>query len=353
MTDFAVGGLNAVRSLIRSAVGLMFGGLAIGMFSAASSVAQPPIPEPPALRTPQVSRPVAENPLGLPTKAVASGGALVVCGGGQMGDEVYDEFVRLAGGKNARIVVIPSAYAFSSMTAVRNRYAGWYEYDVRSLDFLDAQSRGQADTAAFAGALANATGVWFGGGMQSRLAALYAGTRAEVALHSVIERGGVIGGTSAGAAAMSQTMIHSGVGENVNLDRGLGFMSQTIVDQHFTQRNRHTRLLSALGEHPEQIGLGVDEGTAVVVQGNRLRVLGAHRATLVVPSGAGTTLHSLKKADRVELVAVADHRAGEATVVLRRVEQQGQGQNRNARAAAVNGAESTIARNSAPPLGEK
>jgi cyanophycinase len=306
--------------------------LAIAFLAPRTIFAQPPLPHSPA----------ADNPLGLPAKAVASGGSLVICGGGRIPDAVYDEFIRLAGGTRARLVVIPSASAYSDTAAVRDRYAAWNDYQPRSLDILDAKSRSQADTSAFANALADATGVWFGGGMQSRLCDLYAGTRVEVALHAVLERGGVIGGTSAGAAVMSQTMIESGVGDGVHLDRGLGFLSSTIVDQHFTQRNRHTRLLSALGQHPDQIGLGVDEGTAVFVSGNHLRVLGANRATLIVPANDGTTLHALKSTDQIDLVASAHRAPGEAAFAVRRVAKP-EGPQRDLRAAAKTTGNSTLA----------
>lgn len=247
------------------------------------------------------------NPLGI-CGQVDSPGALVVCGGGRMREEVYQEFLRLAGGKNARIVHIPSAYPFSSMSAVRNRYSGWLSYDVASFTFLDTDDRDEADTDAFIEPLERATGVWIGGGAQGRLTNLYGGTKTEQALQRVLERGGVIGGTSAGASVMSQTMIRYGTPSEAVTDRGLAFISRAVIDQHFAQRNRLERLLGALEVHRDQIGIGVDEGTALIVQQNRLRVLGSSRVTVCLPASGSDaiTLHRLSDGEEAFVALVED-----------------------------------------------
>lgn len=253
----------------------------------------------PEKQTPQA------NPLGLPDKSLSSGGALVVCGGGRTPRSVYDEFARLAGGKEAKIIIIPSAYPFSSTAAVERRYAGWRRYEPKVLDVLDAKSREQADAAAFNAKLGEATGVWLAGGYQSRLASIYAGTKAEATLRGVLERGGVIGGISAGAAAMSRVMIRGGANQEVIIDKGLGLFESAIVDQHFTQRNRLKRLLSAVERHQGQIGIGIDEGTALVVEGCRIRVIGDHQATLVLPrADRAVLLHTLRADQRADFVSI-------------------------------------------------
>jgi cyanophycinase len=262
-----------------------------------------------------------DNVLGLPEKAVSGGGSLVICGGGRLPEEVYDEFVKLAGGAKSRLVVIPSAYPFSSTAAMRARYSGWRVYRTSSLEYLDAQSRAEADTERFLAPLRRATGIWLAGGSQVRLARLYGGTKAEVAMRDVLERGGTIGGTSAGAAVMSEKMIWGVRGtRQVVVDRGLGLLTSAIVDQHFTQRNRHTRLLNVLADHPGAIGLGVDEGTALVVQGNRLRVIGRSNVTCCVSRGTEpTVVHRLAPKTRTELIAQAA-KGGMASINLRSVE---------------------------------
>lgn len=227
------------------------------------------------------------NILGLPGKQ--SAGALMVCGGGSLPDEVYDEFVRLAGGKSARLVLIPSAYPYESRERIEYRFSGWRDYEVTAFDFLDTDAREKADTAEFIRPLEQATGVWMSGGFQSRLSGLYAGTKVEEAIKGVLARGGVVSGTSAGAAVMSRVMIRYGSNQAV-VDRGLGLLDKAVVDQHFTERGRHTRLLGVIEQHPDLVGLGVDEGTALLVQGNRLKVMGRARATVFVHRDDSTSI---------------------------------------------------------------
>jgi cyanophycinase len=262
-----------------------------------------------------------ENLLGLPAKAVAGGGSLVICGGGRLPEEVYEEFVRLAGGKQARLVIIPSAYPFSSSAVMRARYSGWRTYRTAALDYLDAKTRAEADTEAFLAPLRKATGIWLAGGSQTRLARLYGGTKAEAAIIDVLTRGGTVGGTSAGAAVMSQQMLWQvRATREIVVERGFGLLTTAIIDQHFTQRNRHTRLLNVLADHPGTIGLGVDEGTALVVKGNELRVLGRSNVTFCLSKTAEPTfVHRLSPNSHAQLIARAAA-AGKGSIELRPVE---------------------------------
>jgi cyanophycinase len=246
-----------------------------------------------------------ENLLGFPNKAVTNSGTLVIGGGGSLPEAVYDEFVKLAGGKRARIVMIPTAYPFSSKAAVRSAYGGWLSYDVVSFDFLDTDSREEADTNAFVRPLERATGVWIGGGMQGRLTDLYVGTKVEKAIKGVLERGGVVGGTSAGSAIMSKVMIRYGTSEAV-VDKGLGLLQKAVIDQHFRQRRRTDRLIGVLVDHPQMFGLGVDEDTALFVTGNRLRVVGDSRVTICASSATGEPVwvRRLNAGQHVDLVSL-------------------------------------------------
>ena len=245
-----------------------------------------------------------DNPLGIASDGTKSG-SLVICGGGRLPEPVYEEFIRLAGGKEAHILHIPWAHPFSSMTSVRSSYSGWSGYDVASFGFLNIDAREEADVDSFLKPLENATGVWIGGGAQGRLTNLYGGTKVEAALQRVLARGGVIGGTSAGASAMSTTMIRYGTATEAVTDRGLCLVKNAVIDQHFSQRNRLERLLGVIEQEPSQVGLGVDEGTALVVQSNRLKVIGSSRVTVCLPSsrGDGVTLHRLKDGDDMHLIA--------------------------------------------------
>jgi cyanophycinase len=247
-----------------------------------------------------------QNPLGV-TAGTTQTGALVICGGGRLREEVYQEFLRLAGGKQARIVHIPSAYGFDSMSHIRSAYGGWLNYDVASFDFLDAEDSDEADTDEFVEPLKQATGVWIGGGAQGRLANLYSGTKTETALKAVLARGGVVGGTSAGASIMSSTMIRYGTSSEAVCDKGFGLVQHCVIDQHFAQRNRLPRLLGVLEEHQAQLGLGIDEGTAVILRGNKLKVMGSARATVCVPhpNSKSVTIHRLSDGDEVNILVAS------------------------------------------------
>lgn len=244
----------------------------------------------------------ADNPLGVVSGAKP--GALVICGGGRLNEEVYQEFLRLAGGAKAHIVHVPSAYNFSSASAMRSRYSGWLGYKVASFAFLDAKDRDEAESDELVQLLDSATGVWIGGGAQGRLANLYGGTKCEAALRRVLERGGVIGGTSAGASIMSSCMIRYGSSSEAVCDKGFGLVSHCVIDQHFGERNRLQRLLGALEENKTQVGIGIDEGTAVVLRQNHLKVIGASRATVILPAafGQSVTLHRLRAGDEAQLL---------------------------------------------------
>jgi cyanophycinase len=245
----------------------------------------------------------AANVLGLPQGAMAGGGTLMVCGGGALPEEVYDEFVKLAGGPKSKLVLIPSAHPYENLAALSYRFNGWLQYPTESFHFLHAATREEAESEDFAKPLEDATGVWMSGGAQGRLADLYKGTRVEYYLQKLLERGGVIGGTSAGAAIMSKTMIRHGTSRDAVMDAGFGLLQQAVVDQHFTERARHTRLLGALREYPEKIGLGVDEQTALIIRANKVRVLGQNRATVIVPAQNKTmSLHLLASGEEAEIV---------------------------------------------------
>jgi cyanophycinase len=254
--------------------------------------------------------------LGLPEGMVKNAGKLMICGGGQMPPDIYNEFVRLAAGKKARIVVIPTAKAWSSRADMEGRFAHWRSMSVSSVDFLDTESREEADQDAFVEPLREATGVWIAGGSQGRLADIYRGTKVERAVLGVLERGGIVGGTSAGAAIMSKMMIRYGSPKAV-VDAGFNLMNQAVVDQHFLRRNRQERLMGVLNEHPEMIGLGVDEGTALVVEGDHLRVMGQSEVVVCKSTGPQTPwVQTLKAGEEVDLVSPAKQ-APEPLVVHR------------------------------------
>ncbi len=247
------------------------------------------------------------NLLGLPLKSMVTGGSVMLCGGGDLPDAVCDEFVRLAGGRRARLILIPSAHPFDGPEQMRNRFSGWQDYDVTSFEFLDTDNPEEANDADFIAPIEQATGVWISGGAQSRLIHRYGGRKVEAALRRVVDRGGIVAGYSAGAAVLSKVMIRSGTPSEAVLDTGFGLLDHAIVDSHFTQRARHTRLLNVLDEHPDLIALGVDEASALVIRQNHLRVLGDARVTVMISRGANrpVVVHSLRGGDEAELSLVS------------------------------------------------
>jgi cyanophycinase len=206
---------------------------------------------------------------------VTPSGALVLCGGGKLPEKARSRFVELAGGPRAVIVVIPTASRDADVPEQRDSFLSpWRRWQEAQVLWLHTRERQQADTADFCAPLATATGVWISGGDQSRLRTAYGGTLTERAIRDVIRRGGVVGGTSAGAAILGQPMIIAGQ-EQPECAPGFGLLRETIVDQHFTQRQRAARLRLALERYPSAQGLGIDEDTAVVIRAGTLEVFGS------------------------------------------------------------------------------
>ncbi len=225
------------------------------------------------------------------TPPPADRGALVICGGGGLPEAVRREFVELAGGSKAKIVVIPTASGDADgPAAVRAGFLEpWTKRGVASVVLLHTRSRARADEPEFARPLDDATGVWFGGGDQSRVTEVYLGTAVERALRRVLDRGGVIGGTSAGAAIMSRVMITGGQ-DKATVGTGFGFLPGVVVNQHALRRNRINRLLVVLAEHPDLTGVAVDEATALVVRRGRWRVVGNSYVVVCRSPGAGVPM---------------------------------------------------------------
>ncbi|MEX2175300.1 MAG: cyanophycinase [Pirellulaceae bacterium] len=232
-------------------------------------------------------------------------GSLVIVGGGELPAAVREKFFELAGGKEARIVVIPTARegeGFGKGEAIREGEAPaepigsagaspshllepWKSAGAADVQVLHTRSKETANAKAFVAPLKAATAVWLGGGDQSRLADAYLGTAVEREILALLARGGVVGGTSAGAAIQSKTMIAGGQSEP-KMATGLDLLPGAIIDQHFTRRQRQARLRLALARHPGHVGFGVDEGTALIVQGRRLQVLGDSAVSVFLAASA-------------------------------------------------------------------
>jgi cyanophycinase len=222
-------------------------------------------------------------------------GTVILSGGGRIPDEVRAAFVEAGGGGQCRLVVVPTATPGSDDEEALREGAevaeSWKQREIATVEVLHTRDRERANDPAFCEPLRQATAVWFTGGRQSQIAAVYQGTRFEDEVRQVLMRGGVVGGTSAGAACQSRVMIVRG---QVWATPGLGMIPGVIVDQHFLARDRRGRLLEALQQHPQLVGLGIDEGTALVVKGRAMKCLGESTVHLCLGACA-----SLEPCERV------------------------------------------------------
>ncbi len=227
-------------------------------------------------------------------------GTLFLHGGGVVSSEMRARFTQLAGGENARVVVIPTADLSDPLNA--KKLDVWREHLPKSVEFLHVESRDLIANSHFEAMLANATGVWFSGGKQTKIVETYAGTLVDEGIKTLLKRGGIVGGTSAGTAIVSKVMlVHD------DLRMGFDFFPGTIVDQHFTQRKRTDRLRRAVDAHPECIGFGIDERTAMIVQGRKIEVIGESNVYLAIAAAPHRLAQSkvLKPGMHADLIALS------------------------------------------------
>ncbi len=225
-------------------------------------------------------------------------GSLVIVGGGSVPSEIHREFVKRSG--PGPVVIIPTASGDPIDSAC---YVGGFLYELGATDLIGGyqlEDR-EDDIKNLAEMIAGATGVWITGGDQRRLADAYQGTEVELQLKRLLERGGVIGGTSAGAAIMSSVMI-SGGERTPEIASGWDLLPRAIVDQHFSQRRRIARSRAAVQMYPDRFGIGIDERTAAIVSGTTIEVLGPGTVTLIVAANGeqAITEKVLEQGHRVE-----------------------------------------------------
>jgi cyanophycinase len=230
-------------------------------------------------------------------------GSLVVHGGGNLQDSICDRFVELAGGRSARLVIIPTASADADAVDEPDRFlACWRARNPEGLELLHTRDREAANTEVFLAPLRQATGVWFVGGDQSRLESAYAETVVEAAVQGVLGRGGVVGGSSAGAAFLTRVMIDRG-----EIHCGLDLLPGGVIDQHFIVRNRQERLCRVLAQRPGLVGFGVDEGAAMIVRGRSIEIAGDSDVVIcMAPSQTRPQrIERLSPGRRVDLIALS------------------------------------------------
>jgi cyanophycinase len=216
---------------------------------------------------------------------------ILVIGGAEdkvHGKEILHTFFEAAGGANAQIAILPCASREPVVTAERY-YSIFTEMGAKSIEVMDIRDRNQSEDPTWLPYLAECTGVFMTGGDQVRLCGLMADTSLLAVVRQRIRAGEIaLAGTSAGAAVMGELMIAgggSGEAPNrslVNLSMGLGFIPEVLVDQHFHNRNRMARLMSAIATYPERIGIGIDEDTCAMFSRNgTFKVLGKGTVTVI------------------------------------------------------------------------
>lgn len=207
-----------------------------------------------------------------------SKGTLVIAGGGKLGPDVAKRFMELAGGPDASVVLIPTADPTIKETFLKD--AGF-----RNVTVLHTLSRAEANSKDFVRPLRKARAVWISGGRQWRLVDSYLDTRTLKELNGVLKRGGVIGGSSAGASIQASYMVRGAKEGNTIMmapgyEHGFGFMRKAAVDQHLLTRKREKDMLPVVEKHPELLGIGIDEKTAIVVKRDEFEVIGPSKVAI-------------------------------------------------------------------------
>lgn len=245
---------------------------------------------------------------GTPTVGPAKGSVMVV-GGGAQGPETFATFIELAGGPDALIVDVPTAGGDSIDLSTAGRLlraAG-----ARNVVVYHTVNRSVADADSFVKKIANARGVWFDGGRHFRLVNSYAGTKSQRAFEAVLARGGVVGGTSAGASILASYLVRGAPSNDNRIMNhpqyltGFGYLRNVAIDQHVVARERLADLHDSLtSRRPDLLGISEDEGTAWVVRGDMAEIIGRNKAFVYNgrdANDAGKPFLTLHPGDRYNL----------------------------------------------------
>jgi cyanophycinase len=242
----------------------------------------------------------------------------------QRGD--YERFITMAGGAKATIVVIPTAMIVSPLSAavVERFCTNPATFGGTHCNVLHTTDRAVADSEAFVAPLKAATGVWLQGGRQWRLADAYLGTRTVREIFSLLNRGGIVGGASAGASIQASYLVRGQSSPDDNTvmvakghETGFGFFTNVAIDQHVDARERENDLAVVIKAHPELLGIGLDQSTSITVHGDTVTVNGPGRVAVwdgKDHDGKGYyQLHAgdiLNTVTRVAVVAKVQHKLG-------------------------------------------
>jgi cyanophycinase len=218
----------------------------------------------------------------------ATGTLVIVGGGSTAGTGIMERFIELGGGaEEGRFVIVPTAggnYDREGNLRVFDEdrvLASWRERGVMNVSMLHTHDAKLADTEAFSDDLVQATAVWFNGGRQWNIVDSYAGTRTYDLFHEVLERGGVIGGSSAGATIQGEYLVRGAtegseivMTDEENHQLGFEFLRKSAIDQHINARMRWDDIIPVIEQQPHLLGIGLSEGTAIIVTGDTFEVMG-------------------------------------------------------------------------------
>ena len=223
--------------------------------------------------------PAADSPRVGPAR-----GSLVIIGGAVRDPTIVERIIELAGGPDAPLVVIPTAGGAPHYDQYWKGQRLFKDAGATDITVLHTYDPKVADTDEFVAPLRRARGVFFGGGRQWRLADAYLNTRTHTELLALLDRGGVISGSSAGASIMGSFLVRGDTKTNTVMMgdhvEGLSLLKNVGIDQHLLRRNRQFDLLEVIEAHPELLGIGIDEDTAIVVEGDRFEVIGQSYAVI-------------------------------------------------------------------------
>ena len=229
-----------------------------------------------------IDRSLAPFPPKKPKTPVVEKGSLYIVGGGGMPQGLMTQMIKEAGGvENAKCVYIPCSES-ANVNERQRTVTMWKRMGVKHATFIHTKDRNKSNTdEEFLAPLKDATMLWFGGGRQWNFADSYYGTKAHKLMKDVLHRGGVIGGSSAGASIQGRFLARATPIGNANIlapgyiRGGLGFLSGVAIDQHFSQRGRQKDMTQLVDKYPQMLGIGIDETTAIVVRKSRAEVVGA------------------------------------------------------------------------------
>lgn len=204
-------------------------------------------------------------------------GKLMIVGGGSA-DDLIKQFVEIAGGEDAVIVVIPTAGTSESFPDDWGLKKRIEEYGAKKVTVVHTRDPKVADTEKFIEPFKNASGIWFTGGRQWRLVDAYMNTKVVEECWNLLDRGGIIGGSSAGATIQGSYLARGDTKENTIMmgdhEIGFGFLKNVAIDQHLLARNRQFDMFEIVKEKPELLGIGLDESTAILVEKDTFEVIG-------------------------------------------------------------------------------